>query len=84
MPRIRVDVLGEGQHPSERIIAVLTADGQRETVFVDEGSIEGQTIDAYPVGQANGRVLVELPRETTSGRWRIWVKQTDVLEGIPA
>ena len=85
MSRVKVEVLGEGQHPSERIISVTTADGEHETAFVDRESIENMSIDVgFPVGQAPGRVLVELPRETTSGRWRVWVKNTDILEGIPA
>ena len=68
MSRIRIEVLGEGQHPSERIIAVTTADGVRETVFVDKESLDNSTIDVgYPVGSSHGRVLIELPRETTSG-----------------
>lgn len=85
MPRIRVENLGEGQHPSERMIAVTTADGVRETVIVDRESIDNDTIDVgYPVGGSDDRLLIELPRETTSGRWRLWVKRSDVLLGIPA
>lgn len=85
MSRIRVQDLGEGQHPSERMVAVTTAEGVRETVIVDRESIEDSTIDVgYPVGGVDDRLLIELPRETTSGRWRLWVKRSDVLAGIPA
>ena len=45
MSRIKVEVLGEGQHPSERMILVTTADGVRETVIVDRESIDNATID---------------------------------------
>lgn len=85
MARIKVEVLGEGQHPSERMVAVVTAEGVRETVIVDRESIENSTIDVgYPVGGNKERFLIELPRETTSGRWRIWLKRSDVLAGVPA
>lgn len=85
MSRIRVEVLGEGQHPSERMVAVTSADGVRETVIVDRESIDDSTIDVgYPVGSDNDRLLVELPRETMSGRWRLWLKRSDVLTGVPA
>jgi hypothetical protein len=80
-----VEILGECQHPSERIIAVVTADGGRETVYVDKDSIDSSTIEiGHPVGSTQGRLLIELPRETTSGRWRVWVNKSDVLEGVPA
>ena len=85
MSRIKVEDLGEGQHPSERMVAVMTAEGVRETVIVDRESIQNMTIDVgYPVGGGEDRLLVELPRETTSGRWRLWVKRSDVLAGMPA
>jgi len=82
MSRIRVDVLGEGQHPSERMIAVTTASGTRENVMVDRRSIRNNNeIEiGYPVASEGDRYLIELPRETTTGQWRVWVKQSDVFE----
>ena len=85
MARIRVEVIGEGQHPSERMIAVKMADGVQENVIVDRRSIERDTIDiGYPVASEDDRYLIELPRETTTGQWRVWVKASDVLDGVPA
>jgi hypothetical protein len=85
MARIRVKVVGEGQHPSEVIIAVQTADGIRENVIVDKRSVENDTLDVgFPVGGDDKRYLVELPRETANGQWRLWMKREDVFEEIPA
>ena len=85
MSQIKIAVLGEGQHPSERMVAVTTADGSRENVMVDRRSIDNDTIDVgYPVASEADRYLIELPRETTTGQWRVWVKQSDVLDGVPA
>ncbi len=85
MSRIRVQILGEGQHPSERMVSVTMADGSKETVIVDRRSILNNTIEVgYPVGSDQGRYLIELPRETTTGQWRIWVKANEVLDGVPA
>jgi hypothetical protein len=82
MSRIRVEVLGEGQHPSERMIAVTTAGGQRENVMVDRRSIRNNEIEVgYPVASDGDRYLVELPRETTTGQWRVWVNRSDLIEG---
>jgi hypothetical protein len=61
------------------------ADGSKETVIVDRRSILNNTIEVgYPVGSDQGRYLIELPRETTTGQWRIWVKANEVLDGVPA
>lgn len=85
MSRIRVEVLGEGQHPSERMIAVNTADGVRENVMVDRRSIKDDAIEVgYPVASEEGKYLIELPRETTTGQWRVWVNASEVFEGAAA
>ena len=85
MARIRVKVLGEGQHPSEALVAIQTADGVVENAIVDHRSIDNDTIEVgYPVGSDNDRYLVELPRETANGQWRVWMKRSDVLDRVPA
>lgn len=85
MSRIRVEVLGEGQHPSEVMIAVQTADGVRENVIVDRRSLDNGTLDVgYPVGGDDKRYLIELPRETVNGQWRLWMNRNDVLDRVPA
>jgi len=74
MPRIRIERLGEGQHPSEILVAVRTADGTLEKVVVDRRSIRDDTLEVgYPVGEKGTDLLVELPRESVRGRWRVWV-----------
>ena len=56
MARINVEVLGEGQHPSEALVIVQTADGVKENLIVDRRSIENGTIDVgYPVGSDKDR-----------------------------
>jgi len=74
MLRVKVDRVREGQHPSEVVVSVATADGAREEVIVDIRSLRDDTLEVgYPVGRDRGRVLVELPRETLRGIWRVWV-----------
>ena len=85
MARIRVKILGEGQHPSEALVAIETADGVVENAIVDRRSIHNDTIEVgYPVGGDNDRYLVELPRETANGQWRLWMKRSDVSDRVPA
>ena len=82
---IRIQELGSGQHPSEVVVGVTTADGVVERVIVDRRSLDNGALEVgYPVGSDDKRLLVELPRETMRGQWRVWLPRSDVLEGIPA
>jgi hypothetical protein len=73
--RVRIEEVGAGQHPSEKIVKIETTDGPEQLV-VDKRSIQNQSLDVgYPVGKHNGHLLVELPRETFRGAWRVWVEK---------
>ena len=82
---VRVQRLGDGQHPSEVVIGVTTWDGSVERLIVDRRSLDKDAIEVgFPVGGDDKRYLVELPRETIGGQWRVWFARGDVLEGVPA
>lgn len=84
MARIKIKVLGEGQHPSESLVAIKTADGSVAEAIIYRQSIIDDTIDVgYPVGVDGDSYLVELPQETVDGRWRIWVDRLDILDSLP-
>ena len=84
MARIRIEELGQGQHPSEVMISVATKDG-RETLIVDRRSIKDHTIDVgYPVGSDGEHLLVELPRETMRGLWRVLISRAILSEDVHA
>jgi hypothetical protein len=85
MPQIKVERVRGGQHPSEVVVSVRTADGGTEKLVVDERSIRNGAIEVgYPVGQDNERLLVELPRESVRGLWRIWIERGSMIEEVPA
>lgn len=85
MAQLRIKTVREGQHPSEVVVAVRTADGADEKLIVDSRSIRNGTLEiGYPVGQDHERFLVELPRESVRGLWRIWVKRESVIEEMAA
>lgn len=80
MYRLKVQTVGNGQHPSEVLVSLTTADGEREELIVDRRSIQNGTLRVgYPIRVRPGRYLVELPRETIRGSWRVWVKDDDVV-----
>ena len=78
---VRCTTVGSGPGPDEKIIAIQTANGHREEVPVTEAMIIKGAIDVgYPIVRELEKVLVELPRESFSGNWRIWVPVAAVLD----
>ncbi|MBV8488226.1 MAG: hypothetical protein JO161_08095 [Planctomycetaceae bacterium] len=79
MSQIAIEQVEEGLHPSEVVVTIRTADGKTEEVAVDRRLVTDQRLRASAVGEESNRVLVELPRETLSGSWRVWVPKTAVF-----
>jgi hypothetical protein len=72
MARLNCEII-DGMMPMERIVRVQDADGATEEITVSTSSISENKLVASEIGREGDRVLVELPRESTSGRWRMWV-----------
>jgi len=70
--------ISDGLMPSERIAQIETADGKPEAVTVSSQNIQGNRLITFEIERSDGRVLIELPRESASGRWRIWVKESAI------
>jgi len=68
----------DGLMPSENIVRLATADGHIEEVLVANTHIHQGKLRAFVIGKSEDRVLVELPRESASGRWRIWMRESEV------
>jgi hypothetical protein len=80
MMRLRVEEIGRGLHPSEVVVAVKTAGGARERLVVSRRSIEqGAILVGRGFGEKGGAVLIELPRETQTGAWRVWVPKDQLF-----
>jgi hypothetical protein len=76
--KLRVNRLSEGPGPGEVVIEVTTDQGV-EQVIVHKASIVGDMIDiGFPIHRAEDQALIELPRESMSGRWRVWVPSSSV------
>ena len=79
--RLQVTRISEGSGPGEVVVSVSTATGRQEQVVVHVTGIVDNTIDVgYPLASSEEQRLIELPRESVSGKWRIWVPQTDMVE----
>ena len=79
--RVRCTVLRYGPGPSEAIVEIVTDEG-REEVVVDAGLIQNDKLLIRRVlERTRNRALVELPRESATGRWRVWVKDSALAAG---
>lgn len=62
-------------HPSETIATIDTINGQEELI-VDRESIKGDRLEiGAPIANGGDSFLVELPRETLRGSWRVRVSK---------
>ena len=67
-------------HPNEALITIATVDGAEQLV-VHRRSIEDDRLEiGYPISTDGDKYLIELPRETLSGLWRIWVPRGALFE----
>jgi len=78
--RVKVREIGRGLHPSEAVVEIQTVGGS-ERLVVDRKSVQKNTIFVgwRPIAEKKGQSLIELPRETMSGTWRVWVKQNEIV-----
>jgi hypothetical protein len=68
----------KGLIPTEKTVFIQTVGGGQEEVTVSNTSLSGGRLEASEIGRTKHKVLIELPRESASGRWRIWVTRSSV------
>ena len=79
--RVKVREIGGALHPSEVVVEIRTTMGP-ERLVVDRKSIQNGTIFVgwRPLAEKRDQWLIELPRETMSGTWRVWIKHDDIVQ----
>ena len=71
--------------PNEALVLVPTHNGREEEVIVDRRTLEGTYLPVGTLGRRDDFVLIELPQESVTGRWRLWVPSNKVKdERVPA
>lgn len=77
--RLLIVDAGEGLSPRERMAQIKTSEGP-EYLIVDSSCIgKGYIEVGFPVRVRNGDYLIELPRETVRGSWRVWVPKDQLI-----
>jgi hypothetical protein len=77
MCRVKASI-EDGLMPSEKIARIATVEGSSEEFTVSAKQVKGDTVEAACIGKQNGSVLLEMPRESASGKWRVWVPEDSV------
>jgi len=80
MCKVKVDNIREGLMPSEKVVRIPSATGGFEELSVSARQVQHDAIEAAEICRDEGNVLVELPRETAAGRWRVWVHEDRVMK----
>jgi hypothetical protein len=76
--RVRTERQEAGPIPSETVVAIRTVTGSTEEVIVDASQVDENGVEVGFIGQKGEDILVQLPRETLRGRWRLWVPKSAV------
>ena len=80
---LRYSEIAEGPGPSEVLVSVLTVDGMQEEVVISRRHADSGWMDVgSPLIDEADRYLIELPRESMSGRWRLWVPRSQVTDSV--
>lgn len=83
MCRVYCEV-SEGLTPSEKIVRIPVHGGGIEEVSLDSSFVNQDTVTVALVGRGDDYSLVELPRETATGKWRIWVPNSKIESSAEA
>lgn len=76
---LKCDILATGPGPSEKVVGIKTTDGDEEIVLHTSALVNQDKFEVGVLGYEKDRALIELPRESASGRWRVWVPAASLL-----
>lgn len=79
--RLKIEKIGNALHPNEVVVGIATAEG-RQRLVVDRHSLgTDETLEiGWPLRHEGAYALIELPRETSTGAWRVWVPAQSLVE----
>lgn len=80
MLQVRYSAKEDAFGPGEKVLTLQTSTGDSEEVIVHEGLITNGSLRVAGVERRDGEILIELPVESVSGNWRIWVSDANIKE----
>ncbi|WP_213737485.1 hypothetical protein [Bradyrhizobium sp. dw_411] len=80
MMRLKIEIVGNGLHPNEAVVGIKTNEGPQRLVISRRSIDDGFIAVGWPLGHQDKTTLVELPRETQTGAWRVWVPDDQLIQ----
>ena len=78
MCRVKIVREKKGLIAKEKTVYVKRADGVIEEITVSKDSVRNSTLCVGEIERSANKVLVEFPRESASGSWRVWVTRASI------
>jgi H+/gluconate symporter-like permease len=78
MSRVKAKIV-RGAIGSERVAYITTAGGVSAEVILSATQTGSNHVLVAEVARDNNNVLIELPQETSSGDWRVWINKNQIL-----
>jgi hypothetical protein len=80
--RVKCKAVTLGPGPTEAVVEITTTDGSEE-VIVSRRLVNNKLLEVGSlVHEGDDRVLLELPRESVSGKWRVWVPRSALAREV--
>jgi hypothetical protein len=78
MQLIKTQDVVDGPGPSEKVATIATSSGN-EQVILDSSTLDSlNRMEIGVLGFDSDLALIELPRESASGKWRVWVNRSEL------
>jgi hypothetical protein len=80
MCRVKAKKIEPGDINTERVAYIENSAGKEVEIILDSTQANHRSVVASEIGRQGDKVLIELPRETSSGDWRIWVNRSQLIK----
>lgn len=72
--------VNDGLVAGEKFVRIEVAGGGTAEVAVPAELVQNNKLKAFRIGRQDETTLIEFPRETSTGKWRAWVRTTLVSD----
>ena len=78
--RVKAKIV-KGAIKEEKVAYIKDVSGEVVEVIVGSSQAGKDDVEVGEVGRDEDKVLIELPRESTRGYWRMWVNRKQLVGG---
>jgi hypothetical protein len=79
MQRVKTNEVVDGPGPSEKVATITTSSGIEQVILHSSALDSANYMEIGLLGYEDNLALIELPRESASGKWRVWVDKSELV-----